>query len=456
MSGKPAKSRFPQPLRAVLGLRARAWRFLSHDLWRLEGDALSRIWSFLVRALRIGVIAVRGLMQNDCSSRAAALTYTTVLSLVPLLAFCFAVAKGVADYDRLMNQVVRPRIDAYFEPGKVQDVIHQLLDAVDRTNASQLGVIGLLSLLYTALQLLGSVETALNQIWGVRGGRSLWRQLRDFIALLIVGPLLLVVAVSVAGAAHENAIVVWIERHFAVGPFVGIALKATAIVATILAFAFLYWFFPSIKVRFGSALFGGLVGGLLWQALQIIHVHFQVGVAKYSAIYSGFAAVPIFLLWLYMSWMAVLLGAHLAWAHQCEPEVRAIRRAAGAAEDRESLAVRIVVAIADGASRGARVQTPATLAHALGVSRPVMEDLVAALSRRGLIRRDPATHGLTTTREPGETSIVEVLDAVREAKPEVAAIDDPIAGTLARLHAAQVASAANVDVADFLDKKRES
>lgn len=284
--------------------------FLEEGLWQADVESLSRIRRHLYHQLRIFNLVVKGFIDNRCLLLASALTYTSLLSLVPLLALMFSILKGLGVQNRL-EPILLEKLSAGSE-----EVVSQIIGYIDRTNVTTLGALGLAGLIATAISVIGNIELALNRIWGVQRTRSLGRKFSDYLSVLLTFPILIVAALGLTSSIQSTALV----RAIAQIPGMSYLLLLLALLGPFfliwIALTFLYSYLPNTNVPLRSALFGGVIAGTLWQLTQWAYIHFQVGMARYNAIYGAFAQLPIFLVWLYTSWIIVLLGAVIAFAHQ--------------------------------------------------------------------------------------------------------------------------------------------
>ncbi len=428
-------------------------RFLKKDVWAADLGGIPTFRALFYRAARVLFLAVRGLVKNECLNQAAAMTYVTVLSLVPLMALAFSVAKGFGFYDSLVADTIMPALDSAFgsEPGSgaaegdpagpqvshVRDAIVRLLSFVSRTSFSNLGILGLAFLLFTAVKLLTSMEHAFNRIWGVKKSRTFVRRTADYLALVVVTPVVLMIATAATGAARSNAFVDYLTEELHLGPLLSLGFRLLPLLVLWVGFGFVYMTMPNTRVNAASALVGGIFGGTLWQIFQVLHVEFQMGVARYNAIYAGFAAIPVFLVWVYAGWVAVLLGAQFAWAHQAEPEHRELMRESETkVADLESLAVHAMVAVARSFRRGEGPVSTTALAARFAVPPRLVGDALGPLVDGGLlIQADSAAGGGYV---PGTSldriRIQSVLDAVRGRGGQAAAGDE-VGKLLDRFHA---------------------
>jgi len=439
--------------------RLRGWRkFYLETIWLADLSALPRPRAVLYRVARVLSLAGRGYFHDECPFRASALTYTTVLSLVPVLAFAFSMAKGLGFYESLRKNTIEEFLDSTFgektadaatekpEPGSaaatsaetsptatgekkkeegptnVRGVIEKILDFVKDTNVGALGTLGALILVYTIIQLLGTIERSFNDIWGVARQRSLVRKIADYLTLVVITPIFLFTATSLTAAAQSNAFVAFLSEDLKLEAVINLILRFTPLFSMWIGFTFLYLVMPNTKTRFSSALLGGIVGGTLWQLAQVGHVKFQIGVAKYSALYSTFAAFPIFLVWLYLSWAIVLAGAELAAAHQNEHlHARTVRAKTPEQLLKENIALRAVTKIAEAFGAGKAHWTASGLARRLGFPEPTVENVLGRLVFAKILapvgdERDP---GYLPARDVGSITVKNVLDALRGTGGEI-------------------------------------
>lgn len=284
--------------------------FIEDEAWETHTAALSRVKRSSYRQLRIFYLAAKGFIDNRCLLQASALTYTTLLSLVPLLALMFSILKGLG-----VQNTLAPILLEQLSAGS-EEIVTQIIGYIDRTNVKALGALGLVGLVATAISLIGNIELALNRIWGVARTRSLGRKFSDYMSILLTCPLLFAGALGATSSIKSESFVQGILELPGMSYLVLLLAMLSPYVLMWIALTFLYSYLPNTAVRIRSALFGGIIAGTLWQLAQQGYIHFQVGVTKANAIYGAFAQLPIFLVWLYVGWNIVLLGALLSAAHQ--------------------------------------------------------------------------------------------------------------------------------------------
>jgi membrane protein len=264
----------------------------------------------LVRQLQTAVLVVRDFSENQCLMKASSLTYYTMLSLVPLLVLVFALLKAFG----VQNQL-QPLIVAKLNIGDAR-VAGMILDYINNTQVAKLGVYGLIFLVVAVVSLLTNVEKTFNSLWGVRGVRPYMRRFADYLTFVLIGPVLLVGAISITSTLLSNRLLQTLLEMQWIGDMLLLLLKILPFFFMWLAFTALYIFMPNVRIEWRPAFIGGVVSGTLWQLAQLGYVYFQVGVGRYNAIYGTMAALPIFMVWLYLSWMIVLLGFGVCYAKQ--------------------------------------------------------------------------------------------------------------------------------------------
>lgn len=411
---------------ALEARRLRIQRYLDHELWqRSEGARL------LVRlgrqALQVCVIVAQGLARNHTMLRASALTYFTMLSLIPLLALAIGLVEVFGAGDSLITLVARQIGAVSPEAGE------RILELVRRVDFRSLGAVGGASLFLTTVLALSNVEKALNYIWGVARQRPLIRRFPDYLAVLVVSPLLLTVALSLGASLRSDAFVTrllempLLERLFRMG------LHQAPTVLFWAAFTFLYWFLPNTTVRPLPALAGGAVAALGFSALQAGYVAFQVGVARANALFGSFAALPVLLVWIYFSWVVVLLGAELAFALQ---NLATFRQARVGEEprpaEREAVGLALATRMARAFRAGAGGLTAEALANDLDVPVRTVRSILDDFERAGVVapRGDDKLDGFQLGRAAESIRVAELLSALRgpaDAALRRVASDPPLA-----------------------------
>lgn len=390
---------------------------------------------FALRAWRLVNASVENFLANNDLLRAAALTYTVALSIVPILALGFSALKGLG----AANQM-RPLIDKYLALGST-GTGDQLMSYVQNVNAAALGTAGAAFLLITVISTLSTIEQAFNEIFRVAKSRSYLRKFSDYLSVLFTVPLMIAAALAVTAV-------------------VSVRVSALPILTTLApyffvwgAFFFLYTFFPYTRVKLGPALLGSLVAAILFQLAQWGYVRFQVGAANYKAIYGALATVPIFLVWIYMAWAIILFGAEVTAAAQ--------RGADYAPMHPESIdfpcaaALYTLLRLADQQSDKEAPLQFQDLAHPLGLAPATLEPVVEALKAAGFVIEVPSSKGskagaeLHLVRAPASISLADALAAVT-AGDNANPVDPRVAAVMQRIAGAQRQVLETMTLADLL------
>jgi len=290
-------------------------KFLSEDIWRISLKEYSRTKSFFIRQLRIIVLAVRGFDEDRCSFRASGLTFYMLISIVPIIALMFGVAQGFGLQKRLEEEIKTRLVGQEEIADKLIEFSSSLLK---NAPGGIIAGIGIVFLLWAVIKVLSSIEHSFNEIWGVTTHRSFGRKFSDYLSVMLVCPILLVIAGSITAAIRGG--ILEMRENFQVLDFIGPALtliiRALPLCTLWLAFTFIFIFMPNTKVKFTSGLLAGIVAGIIFQLVQWVYFTLQIGVSRYSGIYGSFAALPLFLIWLKTSWLVILFGGELSFAHQ--------------------------------------------------------------------------------------------------------------------------------------------
>jgi len=436
----PAGGRAPGRWRRRL---ERALAFVRHDIWHLELGTLPGALAWLTRGARVLLIAARGFLRDRCLRQAAALTYSTIFALPSVLAFAFAAAKGFNVYARLKQDAIEPFLDRTFgtrasgAASELRAAVDQIFTYVEQSDLSALGSVALVFVVYSVLKLLGEVEGSLNDIYGVKRARTLLRRVSDYLAIVVVAPIVLAVALTLtAFLKSTGSELVSLES---VQSVVGgdralrslqLAGKILPLLAVWFGLSFVFLTLPNTRVRFGSALLGGVVAGTVWQLVQVLHLDGQIELARYNRIYSSFAAVPMLLLWIYLSWSIFLVGAELAFAHQNEATFTSMARTGKVDQCyREHVAPRLAGRIVQAFLRGRRAPTAAELSGELGVAPRTVAQVLEALVEAGLLARTGVglDDGYLPARDPITIRLQDLLQALRN---EEGASRPPVRGPL--------------------------
>lgn len=292
-----------------------ALNFITDDIWKIPTHQLPKAKAILIKQVRILLLAFRGFNEDKCPLQASAMTYFSALSLVPVIALIFAIAKGFG-----FEQVLERRlIESFKEQEEVLNWVMQFAHSMlDSTKGGMIAGIGIVLLFWSVMKLLGNIERSFNDIWGIKKSRVFIRKFTDYISIFIIAPIFIILSSSTTvfiSAFIEKPSIELAVIEYAT-PILELGIKSMPYLLIILLLTFVYAVIPNTKVKFRSALFAGIIAGISFQLLQWGYVNFQVGVSKYNAIYGSFAALPLFLVWLQLSWIIVLFGGELSFAAQ--------------------------------------------------------------------------------------------------------------------------------------------
>ena len=289
--------------------------FIKRDVWRIRRTDLPPGKSFFLTLLRVLILSIRGFDEDKCQLRASALTFYSLISIVPVAAMAFGIAKGFG-FEKMLKSQLRAKLAGHEEiVDNVVQFSHSLLES---TKGGLLAGIGVIVLFWAVIKVLGQIEESLNDIWGIKEQRPLGRKFGDYLSLMLICPVLIILSSSVTVFVTTQVTLI-LEKITILGAFSPIVFFLMKLLPYSILwglFTFLYIFMPNTKVRFTSALLAGIITGTIFEIVQWAYITFQVGAAKYNAIYGSFAAFPLFLVWLQLSWLIVLYGAELSFAHQ--------------------------------------------------------------------------------------------------------------------------------------------
>ena len=296
----------------INALLTRTIHFVTYDIWRITENEVSGLKEIYINTIKTVILAIRGFNSENLQTKASALTYSTLLAIVPLLAVLLGIAKGFG-----FQEAVQQELFDYF-PRQEQE-LSEAFKFVERYLAqAQGGVIigvGLILLFYTVINLISSIEDTFNDIWQIQKSRPWHRKISDYLALFLILPVLMTASsgLSIFMSTLQNS---FLSNYVFFTPLVEFFLNIAPFIITIMVFTALYVSLPNTKVKFVNGLVAGILAGSAFQFFQFIYISGQIWVNKYNAIYGSFAALPLLLLWLQLSWLICLFGAELSYASQ--------------------------------------------------------------------------------------------------------------------------------------------
>ena len=417
----PGRARWLGPLEG-------AWRRWERALWREVPEEAGSARGLARRWTQVFALAGRDFGRHGCLLRASALTYTTFLSLVPILAVAVAILTALGYQrelaDRILEYIARGA-EAVREEDPVRQGVEKIVEFVDGIRAGSLGGLGGAALVLVAISLLATVEQSMNAIWEVERGRPWLRKGADYLSLVLVAPILLGLGASLttlarlpgedglAAAASQALNSPLLRSVFGVFPFLAVWV----------VFIFIYNFIPNTRVQWRSAVLAGLIGGTLWQLAQAAYIGFTVELLadRYHRMYGAFAWLAILVVWVFVSWSILLFGAEVAHAHQTrQHHVRARRPWGGTPAEWETLALRLgallarpMRAPAEGPFSPVTVESAADL---MAVPSKPTARMLELFRRAGLAARTEEPRGYVLCRSPEEVPLLDVLRLAREGE----------------------------------------
>ena len=285
--------------------------FLTEDIWRVTEDEVSKKRIILYNTIKIITLTIREFVQGRVINKASALTYSTLLAIIPILAILFAIARGFG-LDNLLEEQLRTGLEGQ---AIAAETLLSFIDSYlsQAKNGVFIGV-GIIMLFYTVLLLTHNMEQTFNSIWQVKKLRSLYRKMTDYFSMLLLLPLLILLSSGIS--IFMSTFMKTMEEYTLLAPVIKSLVRLTPYVLTWGMFTALYIFMPNTKVKFKYAILPGILAGSAFQAFQYLYIGSQIWVSRYNAIYGSFAAIPMFLLWTQISWSICLFGAQLCYVAQ--------------------------------------------------------------------------------------------------------------------------------------------
>lgn len=398
----------------MLGWLTNMSKDLRRAVWETDTSNLPAHKVIHIRTLRVISTAVHEFTDGQLTLRAMSLVYTTLLSMVPLLAVSFSVLKAFGVHNKL-QEVLLNALAPLGEKGV--ELTARIIGFVDNVKVGVLGSVGLLLLFVTVVMLIQKIELSFNYIWRVAQSRNPIDRFSHYLSMVLIGPVLIFSALGLTAVITGSSVFQSIVSIEPLGWLIRFSTTLLPYVLVIAAFAFAYVFMPNTKVRWDAATVGGVVAGVLWQSTGWAFQSFVVSSANYTAIYSSFAILILFMIWLYISWLILLVGSSVAFYYQ-HPEYLGVqtRELFVSGRLRERLALHVMRAIAhshyhDGPHWGLQ-----DFAHRFNVPVEPIRRLVKALERDGIITATEAEPPrYVPAKDPASVPIMRVLDVVREA-----------------------------------------
>ncbi len=392
----------------------KAIHFVEHDIWQVPLANLSPRRSFLIRQLRIFSLAIRGFNEDKVQLRASALTYYSLFSIIPIAGLAFGIAKGFG-LETFLEHQMRMTFSGREE---IYDWIMSFTQSLlQTTSGGMVAGIGLIILLYTIMMVLGNIEESFNDIWQVKKSRSLSRKFSDYFAIMFVAPVFFIL--SSAATVFLDSKLVSVSDSVALINYLSPVLRfLVGMIPYFLIwvmFLIVYLVMPNTSVKFKSALIGAIIAGTMFQMVQWAYLFFQIGVSRYNAIYGSFAALPLLMMWLQLSWLVVLFGAEIAYANQnvenyeFEAESQRI-----SFFNKKLLSLYVMHLIVHNFMQGEKPMISAQIAHILQIPHKLVRSILNDLTDVGLLSETKTDHpkelGFQPSIDIGKVSVTMVME----------------------------------------------
>ena len=370
-------------------------------------------WGATLRWLRYPAALIRDWLQGDLNTRATSLAYTTLLSLVPLMVFSFAILKGLGargDLRFILHEFFRPMGAAATE------LTESVLQFVANMRGELLGSIGLAFLVYTVITTIQKVEASFNFVWRVERPRSFGRRFTEYLSVMILGPILLAVAIGLLGSAEHSPFAQWLHAVAPLAVMLGILGRVMPYAIVTVVFTVMYSFIPNTRVQFRAALIGGVTAGIIWALVGKVFTAVILYSSQMVAVYTGFAIVLTTLIWVYLSWLILLIGAQLAFYLQFPQYLRHGHGSIELSEsDREHAGLSVMYLIGRDYAAGKGYWNAGRLAAELDIPGIALAPVLARLERGGLIVAT-GKEQFVPGRDPAGILLTDILDALRNLR----------------------------------------
>ncbi len=292
--------------------------FFRTGLWQIQLRETPYLKGLLIKYLRVFFLAAQGFLRHHCQKTAAVLTYYSLLNIVPIVAVAFAISKGFGLEKMIEKQILQMADKANWQADITNQILtfsHRLLD---QAKGGIIAGIGVVLLFWTVVSILGKIEESLNEMWEVKRARTLVRKFSDYIAVMVFAPVLLIISSSATVLIASQIKVIMSKIAFlgALSSVLLLLLNLLPYVSIWVLLTLVYLVMPNTRISIRSAILGGVTAGTIAQIVQWLYIKFQIGAAGYGAIYGSFAALPLFLVMLQLSWMIVLFGAEISYANE--------------------------------------------------------------------------------------------------------------------------------------------
>jgi membrane protein len=377
--------------------------FIKTDIWILELQSYPPILGFLLRQLRIILLATRGFRENRIQLRASALTYYSMLSIVPVAAMVFGIAKGFGFDQRLENELHKMAAEKEELAEVLEYVINFANSMLENINSGLITGVGMVLLLWSVMKVLGNIENSFNAIWQIHKPRAFIRKFSDYLSMMLIAPILFflssTITVYLGNAVSGDGIMS--DQLNSVLQFL-VQLIPYGLI--FMLFTIIYVVMPNTKVNFKYGLYAGVIAGIIFQITQSVYFHFQSEAVRAGEIYGAFVTLPLFLIWLQISWLIVLLGAEISFAYQNIEKYEFEHEALHISSyNRRMLTFLVMHTIIKLFQQGSKPFTTPQISHELGIPIRLVRDIIYDLSKANLVIE-------AATDSPKESAFVPAMD----------------------------------------------
>ena len=428
-------------------------------VWEEQTSPQSVRIKYWIRFLRTILILVQDIVHGQLTLRAMSLVYTTLLSIVPLLALCFSVLKAFGVHNK-----IQPMLLTFLEPlgEEGKDIAANIVQFIENMNVGVLGAVGLALLLYTAISLMQKIEQSLNYIWHIKNPRRIGERVVRYLSVIMIGPVLVFSALGITATVMNHDAMRGMMEIGILDDTVKIVSKIVPYLLVSSFFTFVYIFIPNTRVRFKPALIGGLVSGIAWQTAGWIFATFVASSNNYAAVYSSLAILILFMIWIYLCWLILLFGASVAFYVQHQ-EYLYFRDGKPKLSDRlsnrmrERIALSIMCLIAGKFLDGEPMPSASEFKRLLGVPVHVLQTVLDALERQEFVvqnSEDPPAY--LPARDPSLVTVTQVLNTMRIAgeehllSPETLPVQQPVEQVLDQVQRAVESSVGDISLRDLV------
>ncbi|MES2558545.1 MAG: YhjD/YihY/BrkB family envelope integrity protein [Bacteroidota bacterium] len=360
--------------------------FFASDIWHVKLDKFPRWQRWFIKILRIVLLGVKDFNEKQLILRSSALTYYTLLSIVPVIAMIFGIAQGFG-----LETFIREQLSKAFEgqPEVRDNLLNYSHNMLQNTSGGWVAGFGFMLLIWSVVQVLGNIEDALNSIWYVHRARSWSRKFTDYLSIMVVAPVFIILTGSVnifISTEIQNLAETLSVLGNTVKQLIIISIKFVPFLSTWVLFFLVYMVMPNTRVRVKSAMLAGIIAGTVFQLFQWGYIEFQVGVTRSNAIYGSFASIPLFITWLYFSWTIVLIGAEISYSIQNVKHFEGQQKTLHISHEQRMLYhLHIIHLIVKCFKNGDKAPTLADISDKLDIPAPMCRSVADHLIRAGMI-----------------------------------------------------------------------